>query len=271
MELTQSTNKKYKNIYYDVAGNRYRKCTECNEIKAENDQNYKFRKDQNNFLAKCRFCRQKEQKEFDKKKKIKHKQKIQEKIKQYNIDVLTCYDIRKKNCFIDPDGIFFRKCTVCDKIKIENEDNFRFNRSICRICEREKKRTLEVRLKNRAYEKKRRQQNPLHRLRLNISNAILKALTRGKSDKAGQSILQFLGYTISELKLHITLLFDEHMTWENYGTYWHLDHIIPQSDLPYTSMKDDNFKQCWDLSNLRPLEARQNILDGTRRIRHKKK
>ena len=74
------------------------------------------------------------------------------------------------------------------------------------------------------------------------------------------------------------------MNWQNKGSYrvktwddndqttwkWQIDHIIPQSDLPYTSMEDDNFKKCWALENLRPLSAKQNIFDGTNRVRHNK-
>jgi hypothetical protein len=73
------------------------------------------------------------------------------------------------------------------------------------------------------------------------------------------------------------------MNWNNQGMYnsdtwndndpatwtWQLDHIIPQSDLPYTSMEDENFKKCWTLENLRPLSAKQNLLDGVSRERHK--
>lgn len=72
------------------------------------------------------------------------------------------------------------------------------------------------------------------------------------------------------------------MTWQNKGTYnkatwddndpttwtWQLDHIIPQSDLPYSSMEEDNFKKCWSLNNLRPLSSKQNLLDGVYRKRH---
>jgi hypothetical protein len=36
-------------------------------------------------------------------------------------------------------------------------------------------------------------------------------------------------------------------------------------------MEDDNFKKCWALNNLRPLSAKQNILDGTTKIRHEKR
>jgi hypothetical protein len=74
------------------------------------------------------------------------------------------------------------------------------------------------------------------------------------------------------------------MNWDNQGAYnsktwddndkstwkWQLDHIIPQSDLPYTSMQDENFKKCWALSNLRPYSAKQNSIDGARGTRHNK-
>jgi hypothetical protein len=51
---------------------------------------------------------------------------------------------------------------------------------------------------------------------------------------------------------------------------WNLDHIIPNSEFKYISIQDDEFKKCWSLSNLRPLSAKQNVLDGANKIRHKK-
>lgn len=69
------------------------------------------------------------------------------------------------------------------------------------------------------------------------------------------------------------------MNWKNHGSYnyqswddnnpltwtWNIDHIIPQSLLPFSSMNDENFKKCWSLNNLRPLSSKKNILDGNRR------
>jgi 5-methylcytosine-specific restriction endonuclease McrA len=55
------------------------------------------------------------------------------------------------------------------------------------------------------------------------------------------------------------------MTWDNYGRYekgkekWQIDHIIPQSKLLYDSMDHSNFRKCWALENLRPLEVVENI------------
>jgi len=33
-------------------------------------------------------------------------------------------------------------------------------------------------------------------------------------------------------------------------------------------MEDQEFLDCWALDNLRPYSAKQNFLDGVRRIRH---
>lgn len=48
------------------------------------------------------------------------------------------------------------------------------------------------------------------------------------------------------------------MSWDNYGTYWELDHIIPRFKFYYESYDDEQFKQCWALSNLRPLTIKEN-------------
>jgi hypothetical protein len=110
----------------------------------------------------------------------------------------------------------------------------------------------------------------------------VKEKRKGQS-KGGLSFLKFVNYTMSQLKEYLEVQFESWMTWENWGIYnknswkdndqstwtWQIDHIIPQSDLPYISMTDDNFKKCWALSNLRPLSAKQNIFDGSSRIRHK--
>ena len=122
------------------------------------------------------------------------------------------------------------------------------------------------------------------RLSSTISVSIRRALSNNSSSKNGISCFTKLSYSTNELKQHIELLFEPWMTWDNYGIYdpktwddndvstwtWQLDHIIPQSDLSYTSMDDDNFKECWALENLRPLSAKQNLIEGVKRTRHSK-
>lgn len=136
---------------------------------------------------------------------------------------------------------------------------------------------IEVRARKRKYIKNRRANDPLFRLRNNISKYIHIKLSK-KSD----SCMQYLCYSMNDLKNHIEKQFETWMTWDNQGRYnsktwndndqstwkWQLDHIIPQSDLPYTSMEDNNFQKCWELDNLRPLSAKQNLIDGVTRVRH---
>lgn len=125
--------------------------------------------------------------------------------------------------------------------------------------------------------------DPIFKLRAQVSKAVWTALNSKCFSKNGSSILNYLSENyIKDLKIHFEKQFELWMSWENWGKYdpniwddndqstwtWQIDHIIPQSDLPYTSMEDDNFKKCWALENLRPLSAKQNILEGTKRIRH---
>ena len=135
---------------------------------------------------------------------------------------------------------------------------------------------------NTRYILKRLKEDISFRLRSNFSKTIRRQLKSSGSSKKGNSILNFLPYDIEALKSHIEKQFEPWMTWENYGIYradiwddnnqttwsWNIDHVVPQSDLLYISMEDENFKKCWALSNLRPYSAKQNQLDGITKIRH---
>ena len=109
------------------------------------------------------------------------------------------------------------------------------------------------------YEQQRKLIDPVFKIRKNCSRLIGLALLASSGSKNGQSILKHLSYTMKELKDHLEKQFDSKMSWDNYGRYWHIDHIYPQSLLPYTNMEEENFKKCWALSNLQPLEAIANI------------
>jgi hypothetical protein len=145
---------------------------------------------------------------------------------------------------------------------------------------------------NNECNKKRRKNDPEFKLRTTMSTAIYQGLKSNGSSKKGQSIVQFLPYLMHELKKHIETLFSAPynltldgkvwMNWKNWGKYnakkwkdddpstwtWQLDHIIPHSTFHYTTMDCQEFRDCWALSNLRPLSAKQNYLDGVKRTRH---
>ena len=102
-------------------------------------------------------------------------------------------------------------------------------------------------------------QRPEFRLRKNVSCVVWQAL---KQDKKSRSVLAHLPFTIPELKAHLEAQFEPWMSWDNYGT-WHVDHIVPKSKFPYTNLADPLFKECWALSNLRPLRGIDNLKKGT--------
>src|SRR5690606_38899432 len=127
-----------------------------------------------------------------------------------------------------------------------------------------------LREKRKKY-KEQNKHNLVYKLRKRVSNLVGISIKNNYGAKNGSSI-STLPYTIMELKNHLESQFEPWMTWNNWGIYnsktwddndsstwtWQIDHIIPQSKLPYDSLDHPNFQKCWALENLRPLNAKQN-------------
>jgi len=123
--------------------------------------------------------------------------------------------------------------------------------------------------KSVAYKKQRRRDDPTFRLRERISNAIYCVLFRDNHTGKRSSTWEHLPYTPVQLREHIESQFEDWMTWDNYGSHWHIDHIYPQSRLPYDSFDHPNFQKCWALENLQPLEKFENLRKSNKIIFNK--
>jgi len=132
-----------------------------------------------------------------------------------------------------------------------------------KIAEQNKAYTQANKDKRSVYQKKRRATDPAFKIKNGISKSVWKALKKQGKTKGG-STFSALPYTSQDLAEHLEKQFDEKMNWDNYGTYWHLDHIYPQSLLPYDNLAHPNFQKCWALDNLQPLEAIENLKKGNR-------
>jgi len=66
-----------------------------------------------------------------------------------------------------------------------------------------------------------------------------------------------LGCSTRDFAKHLENNFTKCMTWDNYGSHWHVDHIIPCSAFDHADKKQ--IAQCWHFTNLRPLAASANI------------
>lgn len=172
---------------------------------------------------------------------------------QYNIDKVLEIKANKQKYASDNKDIIKIKKKIYRAEKAEQ-----INKQRKEYRKKNKYKILEA---NRQYKKRRRANDPAFRLHESFSSRINKAL---HGAKYGESILNYLQYTFEELKTYLKSKFDEHMSWENYGSYWHVDHIYPHSLLPYDSMEHENFKKCWALENLQPLEAIANIKKGNK-------
>jgi len=83
---------------------------------------------------------------------------------------------------------------------------------------------------------------------------------RGALHSKGKSLVveQRLGYSINDLKIHLGKQFTKGMSWDKYmeGRI-HIDHIVPQSS--FNTADDSEWRECWSMSNLRPMWAGENI------------
>ena len=153
------------------------------------------------------------------------------------------------------------------------------NRDTILIKSRARSRLQINRDKQQNRKKHKRINDPIFKMREIVSNSIRSFLNKNGIRKNNNSVIKFLPYSIEELKQYLESQFELWMTWENQGVYksktwddsnpstwvWNLDHIIPHSIFHYKTMDCQEFRDCWALSNLRPLSAKQNIIDGNRR------
>jgi hypothetical protein len=91
----------------------------------------------------------------------------------------------------------------------------------------------------------------------NILSSRLRSCLRKQS-----STIDFLGCSMQHFLEWIEYQFDEHMTWENCGSYWHFDHVMPCASYDL-SIREETV-ECFNWKNIRPFEAKKNISKGSK-------
>ena len=116
----------------------------------------------------------------------------------------------------------------------------------------------------RDYQNERLRTDTSYRLRNYIGAAIRKAIRKNR-----KSAFNILGYTVDELRQHLESLFQPGMSWENYGTAWHIDHITPKSWFKIEGpdgVDEYELKLCWSLDNLQPMWGDENLEKNNRYV-----
>ena len=114
---------------------------------------------------------------------------------------------------------------------------------------------------HRLYLAKKSKNDPMFRVITNLRIRIWQVLVR--NSKSAKTMI-LLGCTVEFFKEHLEKQFDEKMSWENYGKYWHVDHIKPCASFDLT--KPEEQKKCFHWTNLQPLEGRENESKGAKLI-----
>lgn len=113
----------------------------------------------------------------------------------------------------------------------------------------------EVKQRTRERAKLRYGKDPLYKLVQCYRSRTYKALKNIGFTKAYNRTVDMLGCGWEQLRSHLEDQFDEGMTWDNYGSGWHVDHITP---IGSTKSSDGVLKLC-HYTNLQPLWAKDNL------------
>lgn len=116
--------------------------------------------------------------------------------------------------------------------------------------------------KNLARQKHRYATEPNYRIARLMRCALWRNVQLG-GVKTGKSATYF-GTSFGGLRSWIECLFKSGMTWDNHGTVWEIDHIIPLSWFDLT--KESDAKTAWFYANLRPAWKLENRRKGNRSL-----
>lgn len=179
---------------------------------------------------------------------------------------IKCNDFKERRSFsksIQHKDFHSPYCKDCSK-QIEKENR---NKNILEWRERHRQQQRiwrqnnksKVTISKRICKKRRRERCPIFRAKESLC-ARLRSALKGKDKSA--NTLKLLGCSINELKQHLESKFYGDMSWENYGSYWHIDHIRPCASFDLTI--EENQKQCFHYLNLQPLTAKENLIKGSK-------
>lgn len=198
-------------------------CAGCNEIKPPTEFHSRLRKNGNIYY--CLYCKtceklRKQEPEYVKKSLERHKE----------------YYAKNKDILLE-------------KVKIYNLHN------IEKVKNYQNKYHKEENVANKRNERRRnrRKNDQEYRIMCNLSSRITKLLKSNKTE----SSCELIGCKLKNFKLWIEYQFDSHMSWNNYGEYWQIDHVKPCNSFDLNDVNEQY--KCFHWTNCRPLEKVTNI------------
>ena len=107
--------------------------------------------------------------------------------------------------------------------------------------------------------KERQKKDLKYRLNKRIRNLLICHMK--KSQKRGRHWEDLVSYTINQLKKRLKETMPVNYAWRDFlNGELHIDHILPIKLFQFKTPEDEEFRQCWNLYNLRLLPAKENII-----------
>jgi hypothetical protein len=156
--------------------------------------------------------------------------------------------IRKKNLRQKKAETFLAICEKCNEektLKYFSKLKKYYKKKICISCYPEF-------LKEQKTEwcKNESNSNINYRLKKSLASRLRTVLVKN------DSTMNYIGCNIQYLREWFEYNFTPEMSWDNYGSYWLIDHIIPVCKFDLT--KTDEKLKCWNWSNLMPVTVKYN-------------
>jgi hypothetical protein len=110
-----------------------------------------------------------------------------------------------------------------------------------------------IQKRHTAYLKNKRKNDDKYKISCVLRNRI-KSFLFGDNRKKTKELLNCEYSLVIEW---IKYLFEDKMTFENHGVYWHIDHVIPCSKFNLLDIEEQ--RKCFNWSNLQPLPIKKNL------------
>jgi hypothetical protein len=155
---------------------------------------------------------------------------------------------RKKNIRQKKIETFMVKCDQCNELKaLINFAKLKkfYKKKICLSCY-----PSFLREQKTEWCRNERKSNINYRLKKSLAARLRTVL------KKENHTMNYIGCNIQYLREWFEYNFTDDMNWDNYGSYWSIDHIIPVCKFDLTN--EDEKLKCWNWSNLMPVTIKYN-------------
>lgn len=218
----------------------------------------------------CKSCyKQVQKKEYNRKYYEKNKEKIIEyQKKYYEENTEQTKEYKKTYNELNSEKLKEKRKVKYEnnkeKVKEKSREYYNMNKDEINLKRRLSKKSTYYYHKNKnkdkqlkrsyEYRKIKMKTDPFYKFKHQIRNLIRNAFKRGFTTKSKKTI-EILGCSFEEFKLHLESQFDDKMNWENQGTYWHMDHIIPIS----SAHTEEDVYRLNHYTNFQPLYWEDNL------------